>query len=289
MARSGVHAAALVGAIGVLAASTVARADGTPVLIADAPAEVAAVRIDEHLGAQVPLDLAFRDQDGKRVTLGELVRGDVPVVLTFNYSSCPMLCSLMLTGLADALPRLAALGDEANGKQPLHAGEQFRIVTIILEPNEEPSRASETRAHYLDKLEGVVKPGGWTFLVADQHGDDDAITELAASVGFQYHYEADRAEWAHPAALIYLSSTGIVTRYVHGVQFEAQDLYESTIRAGTASPSSAVGFLQRCFHYEPKAGNARAGFAIMRVGATAFAALVLGVVLFVHLRRRARS
>ncbi len=301
MHRSARHVAGamLVGAF-VLAAAGSARADAEPPvpppvpsvrpdLIAEAPPEVAAVKIDERLGAQIPLDLAFRDQDGRPVTLRELVRGDLPVVLTFNYSSCPMLCSLQLTGLTDALPGLAALVDVAAGKQALRAGDQFRLVTVILEPKEEPARAKETRGHYLAKLDGVVRDGGWTFLVAANDGEDASIRALADAVGFGYHYEARRAEWAHPAALIYLSPTGVITRYVHGVTYNPQDLYDSTIRAGTASPSAAVGFLQRCFHYEPATGQARAGFTIMRIGAGAFAALVLGVVLFAHLRRRARS
>jgi hypothetical protein len=44
------------------------------------------VTVDEKLGAQVPLDAAFRTQDGKRVTLGEVLQGEVPTILTFNYS-----------------------------------------------------------------------------------------------------------------------------------------------------------------------------------------------------------
>jgi len=296
MHRSDPHlvSALLVGAIALGAiASARAQTSGSdparPDLVAEAPPEVTAVTIDEHLGAQVPLDLAFRDQDGRAVTLRDLVKGDLPVVLTFNYSSCPMLCSMQLTGLADALPGLAAIEDPQAGKQGLRAGDQFRIVTVILEPKEAPTRAAETRAHYLAKVGEVVRPGGWTFLVAATDGEDASIAALANSVGFRYHYETRRAEWAHPAALIYLSPTGTVTRYVHGVQYSPEDLYESTIRAGTASPSAALGFLQRCFHYEPATGHARAGFTIMRVGAGAFAALVLGIVLFAHLRRKARS
>src|SRR5207302_11254313 len=34
------------------------------------------VAVDEHLGAKVPLDATFRTQDGKLVTLGELVTGE---------------------------------------------------------------------------------------------------------------------------------------------------------------------------------------------------------------------
>src|SRR5215475_5648606 len=52
------------------------------------------VTIDEHLGAKIPLDAKFRTSDGNLVSLGDVITGDIPTILTFNYSSCPMLCSL---------------------------------------------------------------------------------------------------------------------------------------------------------------------------------------------------
>ena len=81
------------------------------------------VAIDEHLGAKLPLDARFRTQTGAHVTLGEIVKGDLPTILTFNYSDCPMLCSLQLNGLSAALPKIAvppapfksfAIADPAN-------------------------------------------------------------------------------------------------------------------------------------------------------------------------------
>ena len=56
------------------------------------------VTVDEHLGGRVPLDAKFRTQDGALVTLGEVLRGELPAILTFNYSDCPMLCSVQLNG-----------------------------------------------------------------------------------------------------------------------------------------------------------------------------------------------
>ncbi len=53
----------------------------------------------EHLGRMLPRDLAFRDDTGKHLTFAEVFDGKHPVILTLNYSSCPMLCSLQLNGL----------------------------------------------------------------------------------------------------------------------------------------------------------------------------------------------
>src|SRR5262245_18196551 len=65
------------------------------------------VNVDEQLGAKVPVDARFRDQDGKVVALGQLLAGELPTILTFNYSDCPMLCNLQLNGLTSALPQIA--------------------------------------------------------------------------------------------------------------------------------------------------------------------------------------
>src|SRR5690606_18831949 len=66
------------------------------------PVELEAVDVQEKLGAKLPLDAAFVDENGKPVTLADYV-GDKPVILTFNYSSCPMLCSVQLGGLVDTM------------------------------------------------------------------------------------------------------------------------------------------------------------------------------------------
>jgi protein SCO1/2 len=99
------------------------------------------VEVVEKLGAQAPLDARFRDHAGKDVTLADVVRGDLPVLVTFNYSSCPQLCDLQLSGLVNALASVR-----------LVPGKQFRLVTIILAPAETPERAAKTRAHHVEKL-----------------------------------------------------------------------------------------------------------------------------------------
>jgi protein SCO1 len=253
--------------------------------IAETPPALAAIDVREQLGAQVPLDLRFRDQHGRPVVLADLIRGDLPIVLTFNYSSCPSLCSMQLNGLVEGLAAL-----------DLAAGVHFRVISIVIEPKEPAARARETRDVYLGKLE-ALRPGrrdhagddGWTFLVADREGDDAAIRHLAETVGVGYRYVPEQAEWGHPAVLVFLSARGLVTRYVHGIQYDTGELITSIARAGVAEPSAAAGFLQRCLHWNPTAGSrADTGREVMRYAAAGFAAIVLAGLLFVHLLRRGR-
>jgi protein SCO1/2 len=239
--------------------------------------------ITEQLGARIPLDARFQTSDGVAVTLGELLRSDVPTILTFNYSSCPMLCSLQLNGLSAALP---AIDDR------LRPGVQFRIVTIDLEPNEPLDKLREMKARYIARLPERARADaerGWTFLAAATFGDDAQIRRVAGAVGFGYTYLPERAEYAHPAALIFVSSGAAVTRYVYGIEFPPDVLRESIYKAGLAEPATAVGFMNRCYHYDPDANNhARAGVLALRLGAAGFAVLVVSTLGLLHFVRRSR-
>jgi protein SCO1/2 len=253
------------------------------------------VTVVEHIGARVPLDAAFRTQDGTRVTLGDVMRGGLPVILTFNYSDCPMLCSVQLNGLTAALPKVGELGpspDPSKRDMLFRVGAQVRIVTIDLEPSETLEKAQQMRERYLERIPADQRDAaraGWTFLVAATPGDDASIHRVADAVGFRYTYIKDRAEWAHPAALILLSAAGTVTRYVYGIEFDPKVLRQSIYKAGLAEPLAAAGFLLRCYHYDPGANShARAGVTALRVGAAASVVLLFGAIGVMHRLRRAR-
>jgi protein SCO1/2 len=246
------------------------------------------VKVDEKLGARVPLDVKFRQHDGNVVTLGHVLQpfaepgklvtagaNDLPTIITFNYSECPMLCNLQLNGLTAALPKIAERKDGAM----FRLGDQFRIVTIDLEPNEDLAKLTAFREKYIERLPESQRASarkGWTFLAAEHPGDAASIRRVAQAVGFSYTYVTERAEWAHPAALIFLSTTGTVTRYVYGIEFEEAVMRESILKAGASEPSSAIGFMNRCYHYDPDANNhSRAGVLALRIGAAGCVILLL--------------
>ncbi|MGE0870960.1 MAG: SCO family protein [Kofleriaceae bacterium] len=256
------------------------------------------VTVTEKLGAQLPLDAKFRNQEGAVVTLGELIgSSELPTILTFNYSDCPMLCSYQLNGLTAVIPSLAvqaAASATDRRKVGFRIGEQVRIVTIDLEPHESLEKLNRMRDKYLaravpDEAARDAAGSGWTFLVAATPGDGAEIRRVADAVGFSYAYVKERAEWAHPAALIFLSARGVVTRYVYGIELAPEVMRESILKAGQAEPSTAVGFMNRCYHFDPTANShTEAGVFALRLaaGASAFV-LVIGLVV-AHLVRRHR-
>ena len=291
--------------------SAAARAAPDDEILAPPPTyQAGGVTVDEHVGGRVPLDARFRTQDGALVTLGEVLRGELPAILTFNYSDCPMLCSVQLNGLTAALP---AVGQPGPSPVPsatvpgatvpgatvpdardvvFRVGRQFRIVTIDLEPTESLDKAKAMRRRYIERLpedQRAAAETGWTFLVAATPGDDAVIRRVADAVGFRYAYIKERAEWAHPAALILMTATGVVTRYLYGIEFDPAVMRESIYKAGIAEPASAVGFMLRCYHYDPGANShARAGVLALRIAAAGCAIALAAALAFLHFLRRAR-
>lgn len=285
MASRTIHLAVALGAI-VLASPSARAHDGEGSAgaaldyVPQSPKAFEGLGLTERQGAKIPLDVAFRDQDGKDVVLGDYFKDDLPVLLTFNYSDCPMLCSLQLNGLATGLASL-----------DFEPGKQFKIVTIDLEPRESVTKAHETRQKYLDRLPPAKRASaakGWSFLTARIPGDASGIQRVAEAVGFHYKYIPERAEYAHPAALIFLSSRGMVSRYVGGTDYEPDVLHASVIIAGTSETATSAGFVFNCFHYEP-GGHARIAVVAMRIGAVAFLVLFFTAFGVWRLVRRSRS
>jgi protein SCO1/2 len=238
-----------------------------------APKELEEVGVTEHRGDQTPLDLPFVESDGRDVRFGDFFDGKRPVILTLNYSNCPMLCSLQLTGLFQGL----------EGMQ-WDLGENFQMVTVSIDPKESPERAQLTKQKYL-KMYG--RPGvaaGWHCLV----GDEENIRKLADTVGFGYTFVQDTGEYAHAAVTMILTPNGVVSRYLYGVEYDPQTIRLSLVEAAEGKIGSAMDqILLFCFHYDETKGRyGPAAAAVMRIGGT-LTLLGLGVVVLVFWRRGA--
>src|SRR5690606_24808237 len=98
------------------------------------PKRLVGVEVDEKLGESLSLNLGFKDSRGRDVMLRDYFDGRLPVILTLNYSDCPMLCSLILNGLVKSLKQV-----------DLVLGKDYRIVTVSINPNEKPGRARATQ------------------------------------------------------------------------------------------------------------------------------------------------
>ncbi len=242
--------------------------------------EIAAVGVVERLGASVPRDAPFTTDEGRPLTLAALAGR--PVLLSFNYTSCPRLCGVQLAGLAQALRDLG------------WKGEGFSVATVSIDPAEElPQlrRYKESFVHLAGGADGVAR--AWSFV----KGAQADVDSLADAVGFKYRYDPRTGQFAHQATLVVLTADGRVSGYLHGVSYPPEALRAALERAGagriaTASEQATLGgFLLTCIGFDPSDPAPRA-LKIMRAGGTlVFVFLVSFLVFHVarDVKRRARS
>lgn len=232
------------------------------------------VRLEQRLGAQLPLDARFRDESGAEIELGELF-GDKPVMLALVYYECPMLCNLVLNGVVEAL-----------NSTPFRPGEDFELVAISIDPLETSELARAKRENYLSLYDHPETEDGWHFLV----GDEEQIRAVADAVGFVYFYDPGIDEYAHASGIVLATPDGRLSRYFYGVEYAAQDVRLGLVEASEGEIGGAVEqFLLLCFHYDPTTG--KYGFAIqnaLRAGALVTVAVLLGFLLK-SLRRERRE
>jgi protein SCO1/2 len=242
------------------------------------PKELKHVNVDERLDAQVPLDLMFKDHAGKPVRLGQLVDGKRPVVLTFAYHSCPVICSMFLNGVAGSLSGIGWT-----------AGKEYQIVTISIDPRDTLERTSAKRASILLQYKRPEAESGWSFLL----GDETTIKRATDSVGYEYQYDAEQQQYAHPAVLMILKPNGRVSRYLYGLEFPANDLKLALIEASEGKSVRAIDkVVMYCYRYDPKDGKyVVVATRVMQLGG-ALTVLVLGLFLgtfWMRERRKSRG
>lgn len=232
------------------------------------------IDVVERLGETVPLDLEFRDENGQPVKLGDYFKGDKPVLLNLGYYKCPMLCNMVLNGMVGGLQELSWV-----------AGDEFRIVTVSIDPREGPKLAREKKATYIKQLGKPKAAKGWHFLT----GRRESIKALAAAVGFGYEYDTNRMEYAHGASIFFLSPTGKITRYLYGIEYEAKQLRLALVEAGEGTVGNAIDrFLLRCYHYDPHSRKYGVYvWGVMRAGGLLTFSFI-AIMLFVFWRRERR-
>jgi protein SCO1/2 len=227
------------------------------------------VGIDQKLGAHVPLDLPFVDEEGRDVVLGDFF-GTKPVVLVLAYYQCPMLCSLVLNGAVGALQTIS-----------LDAGQDFEFVVVSFNPGDTPAMAAAKKHEYLPRYGRDRGPSGFHFLT----GRESSIKALTSAVGFKYAYDPAIGQFAHPSLVTVLTPAGSISRYIYGIDFPPYDLRLALVEAGSGQIGTPVDrALLFCYHYDPETG--RYGFAILNVVRLGGVLTVAAIGAFVVLSRR---
>jgi protein SCO1 len=234
------------------------------------PTALSNVSFEQRLNEQLPLHLPFKDETGKTVTLGEYF-GRKPIILTFVYYECPMLCTEVLNGLESSLRVL----NETVGKE-------FDVITVSFDPKETPVLAAGKKQAYLERYKRPEAEQGWHFLTGDQ-ASIDALTKAA---GFHYVWDEASHQFAHASGIIVTTPTGKVSRYFMGIEHSPRDIKFALIESSNEKIGTlAERVLLYCYHYDPVKGNY--GFVAMRAVRLGGAVTILALVgfVFVSIRR----
>lgn len=239
---------------------------------AQAPAPAASfspeeVGINEHLGATIPLDLELKAEDGRPVTLRQLI--DKPTILTLNYFRCAGICTPQLNGVAEVLNRTEAV-----------PGRDFQVLTVSFDERDEPEVAATKRTNYLAEIKRPFPPEAWRFLT----GPGATTKALADAVGFKFKRVND--DFVHAGAIIFLSPQGKVTRYMYGVTYLPADLQMAAQEAARGEAQPTINkFLKFCFSYDPAGRKYVLNFTTIG----ALVTLVAAAVFLVAVTRRRKA
>jgi protein SCO1 len=233
------------------------------------PPSLQNIGIDQRLNASIPLGTMFRDEQGSEVQLGKYFRGR-PVLLIPAYYTCPMLCSQVLSGVVAGLRPLS-----------LVPGRDFEIVVFSFNPSETSADATRERDRYTRRYSTHAGVAGWHFLT----GSPDSIKALTDAIGFHYRYDAKLKIFVHGSGVMILTSSGKISRYLYGVDYEPKDLKLGLVDAANRKIGTiADQILLFCYHYDPTTGK----YTTKVLGALRIAAvltlLFVGIVLAFYWR-----
>jgi protein SCO1 len=236
------------------------------------------VGIEPHLNAEVPIDLQFRDETGRAVTLADYFGHGRPVILNLGYYQCPMLCSEILQGLVGSMKALT-----------FNLGQDFDVVTVSFDPSETPEMAAAKKRDIMKRYGRPNTDQGWHFLT----GQADQINALTRAVGFQYQFDPKTEQYAHAAAIVMLTPDHHISGYFYGVEFSPKDLRLGLVQA---SQNKIGNFgdqvLLYCYHYDPRTGKYGAIISNILKLAGLATILILGTFMFIMFRndhRHARA
>ena len=243
------------------------------------------VGVKEHLSEKIDLDLQFTDSaDRQKHALKEYFKNGKPTLINLVYYECPMLCTMVLNGLSAGMKGL-----------DWSVGDQFNVITVSIDPKDDSDAAEQKRAlylkDYLKSEEGARSShsieqakAGWHFFTSD----DVTVKKLADQLGFQYQYDKETQQYAHPAATFVLTSDGVISRYLYGIQYRARDLRLALLEASQGKVGNVFDrILMFCYHYEPGArGYSLKAVKVMQLAGFATVALLGGYLAFFWFRQR---
>jgi protein SCO1 len=225
------------------------------------------LKVDEKLGAPLPLELSFTDSEGRRRALaefftrkgpgGEEIKGKAAIVALVYYR-CPVVCSALLKTVNECVRDIKGLD----------AGVDFNVLTFSFDPRDDQFAAQNQRKASLTaygRADNEATAGGWHFFLHDE----GATRQLANAFGFQYSPINGGQDFAHPVVFFLVTPEGKIARYMYGFGHTPLQLRLALFDAGegTITASLEDQFLTFCYMFDPKMGvYTLSAIRVMQVG-----------------------
>ncbi|SMO55892.1 SCO family protein [Fodinibius sediminis] len=223
------------------------------------PKDLQNIGVTEQLGQKIPLDLKFATAEGDSILLGELFEDDKPVLLNPVYYECPQLCSMIKEAIFKGVKDLK-----------WSPATDYNIITFSFDSEEGPKLAAENKNRFLNRLDREGAENGWHFLT----GNKESIRTLTEAVGYDFK-KLENGQYAHGAAIMFLSPDGTITRYLYGLKFDEFNMRNALYEAADGKiGSTAEQVLLYCYQYDADSNSyTPVAWRIMKVGG--FATMII--------------
>jgi protein SCO1 len=229
----------------------------------------------ERPGARLPNQLLFRDSDGRAVRLGDLAQG-LPLILVPAYFRCPNLCGVVRASLLGALQHA-----------DLHAGRDYVLAVLSIDPTETSAEASAAKASDLSAFGSSRTQSYWHYLT----GTISNITAVTGAAGFRNRFDPKSQQFIHPAGIVFVTPAGVVSNYLLGVGYSPVDV-RSALHSADAGriATAAAPLLLICFHFDPTTGRYSLEILkVLRLAGVLTVLTIAGMMFLLYRRDRLRS
>jgi protein SCO1/2 len=226
------------------------------------------IGFEEKQGGYAALDTKLTNEQGKTVTLGEIITK--PTILNLVYFRCPGTCSPLMWGVSKFI-------DEVD----LKLGTDYQVVTISFDHTETIDLGVKKKASYISNMKDQDAAQAWQFFT----GDSTEIARLSQSIGF--HFQKVNGEYVHPTGLIALAGDGKITRYLRGIDFLPFDIKITMVEAAKGKIGPSINrLLAVCYSYDAT-GN-QFVFNVTKVSAILISFIAAMFIAFLALKPKPR-
>ena len=229
--------------------------------------------LEPKMGAYVPGELRFVDENRREVKLADYFTRNRPVVLNLGYFACPAMCGIVTNAMAEALNRIS-----------LTPASDFTVLTVSIDPREKPSLAREKKNSYLEHYQKDGAGEHWHFLTAE----DGVARKLAEAVGFGYRWNETTSQFDHDAGVLLLSPDGKITGCLKGGYYDPRDMRLAIVEASEGRVGTVWDkIVLSCMSYDPETRTySLAVWTIVRIAGGLTVLAIIAMIVF--LRRSER-